>query len=114
VLKALLKIALMLAAIGALLFALLDPSNRLPEIQPPWDKACHFAAFYALTIWAQILFSPRFRVYPLIVLLVLSGLSEYLQGLPMIHRDAEVSDSVADILGMTAACLPAWIAHWRA
>ena len=113
-LKAFAKIVLMCAAIGALLFALLDPASRLPDIQPPWDKACHFAAFFALTLWAQILFAPRSRLFALIALLILSGLSEYLQGLPMVQRDAEASDTVADLLGIAAACLPAWIERWRA
>ena len=62
----------------------------------PWDKARHFSAFAVLTI-SGILAFPRTRIIVIAGLLSLAGAAiEVIQGLPMVHRDADVLDWVAD------------------
>jgi VanZ family protein len=108
-----LRWAIWLTGVAAVLFAILDPDRRLPEIYPPWDKLGHFSAFYGLTLLAIILFPAR-RRYAFGFLFILAGLSELLQGLPLIHRDVELKDFLADVAGMIAAWLPAYFERLRA
>ncbi len=72
-------------------------SHEGPELHLiPWDKARHFSAFAALTISAILAF-PRTRLAIIAGLLSLAGAAiEVIQGLPMVHRDADVLDWVAD------------------
>ncbi len=62
----------------------------------PWDKARHFSAFAVMTTSAILAF-PRTRLSVIAGLLSLAGAAiEVVQGLPMVHRDADVFDWVAD------------------
>jgi hypothetical protein len=62
----------------------------------PWDKARHFSAFAVITVSAILAF-PRTRLPVIAGLLSLAGAAiEIIQGLPMVHRDADVFDWVAD------------------
>jgi hypothetical protein len=76
-----------------------------------WDKLAHFTAFYVVALLAI----PAFPRAPLAVIAVaLTGLGvliEVLQALPMIHRDSDVKDVVADVAGIAFALLPALA--WR-
>lgn len=105
--------AIWLTGVAVMLFAILDPGRHLPELRPPWDKLGHFSAFYGLTLLAIILF-PSKRRYAFGFLFILAGASELLQGLPMIHRDVELKDFIADVGGMIAAWLPAYFERVRA
>lgn len=104
-----------LAFFAALLFtfysAVIPPQHALQLV--PWDKAEHFIAFYALTGLAAAAFPRR---HLLVIALSLSGfgaLIEIVQGLPMVHRDKDVWDWVADTLAIGAALAPMLLVWWR-
>ncbi|ATC33097.1 hypothetical protein CA606_12615 [Caulobacter vibrioides] len=66
----------------------------------PWDKAKHFIVFYGLTFLAAMAL-PRSRWWKIAVVLLGFGIGiEVLQGLPIVGRDADVFDIVADALGI--------------
>jgi VanZ family protein len=68
----------------------------------PWDKAQHFAAYFALTSSAVLAF-PRTQLAWLAVWLSISGaVIEVIQALPIVNRDADVWDWSADTLAIGA------------
>lgn len=75
----------------------------MPDLAPVNDKVQHMAAFAALTIVACLGY-PRapFR-FIFAGLALFGGLIEILQMIPALHRDAEFSDWLADILAIIAA-----------
>ncbi len=100
---------------AALLFtfysAVIPPQKAVQLV--PWDKAEHFIAFYALTGLAAAAF-PRRPL--LLVAALLSGfgaLIEFVQGLPIVHRDRDFWDWVADTLAILAALAPMLLVWWR-
>ncbi len=91
--------------------AVIPPEHALQLV--PWDKAEHFIAFYGLTGLAAAAF-PRTHLF--VVVAVLSGfgaLIEYVQGLPMVHRDRDFWDWVADTTAIIAALAPMILVWWR-
>ena len=109
---------LKLARVGffaALIFtfysAVVPPAHAL-ELTP-WDKATHFIAFYALTGLAVAAF-PKANLA--IVAALLSGfgaLIEMVQGLPLVHRDRDFWDWVADTIAIIFAAAPMLLVCWR-
>src|ERR1700726_1883078 len=102
--------------VAALIFtfysAVIPPAHALQLV--PWDKAEHFIAFYALTGLAVAAF-PRRRIF--IIAALLSGfgaLIEMVQGLPIVHRDRDFWDWVADTLAIIAALSPMLLVWWGA
>jgi hypothetical protein len=103
------------AFFAALIFtfysAVIPPSHAVQLV--PWDKAEHFIAFYALTGLGVAAF-PRGRVW-----IVAAGLSafgaliEIVQGTPLVHRDMDFWDWVADTLAISAALAPMLLVWWR-
>jgi VanZ family protein len=68
----------------------------------PWDKAEHFTAFFGLMFLALIAF-PRTLSWRLGLLLSAAGAAiEVIQATPLVHRDAEIMDWVADSVGIAA------------
>lgn len=104
------------AFVSALVFtgyAAVAPPNTAGIEWVPWDKAMHFIAFYALTGLAAAAF-PRQSPYLIGGLLSLFGaLIEFVQGLPIVHRDRDVWDWVADSIAITAALAPMYLVWWR-
>ena len=103
------------AFFAALLFtfysAVIPPQHALQFV--PWDKAEHFIAFYGLTGLAAAAFPKRNLI---IIALLLSGfgaLIEFVQGLPMVHRDRDVWDWAADTIAIVAALSPMVLVWWR-
>jgi len=103
------------AFVSALLFtfysAVIPPQQALQLV--PWDKAEHFIAFYGLTGLAAAAF-PRRNV--LVIAGLLSGfgaLIEFVQGLPIVHRDRDFWDWVADTIAIAAALAPMILVWWR-
>ena len=100
---------------AALLFtfysAVIPPEHALHLV--PWDKAEHFIAFYALTGLAAAAF-PRRHILVIVALLSAFGaLIEIVQGLPIVHRDRDFWDWVADTLAIGAALAPMLLVWWR-
>jgi hypothetical protein len=105
-----------LGFVAALLFtftcAVMPPSHA-PSIVP-WDKANHFLAFYGLTGLAVAAF-PRQPL--LLIAAVLSGfgaLIEVVQAMPIVNRDSDFWDWVADTLAICSALAPMLLVWWRA
>jgi hypothetical protein len=103
------------AFFGALAFtfysAVIPPKLAVQLV--PWDKAEHFLAFYGLTGLALAAF-PRKNLYVICAVLSAFGaLIEVVQGLPMVNRDEDVWDWVADTLAIIAAASPMILVWWR-
>ncbi len=79
----------------------------------PWDKAEHFIAFYALTGLAAAAFPRRPLVLIAVLLSGFGALIEFVQGLPLVHRDRDFWDWVADTLAILAALAPMLLVWWR-
>jgi hypothetical protein len=103
------------AFITALLFTFYSaviPSAHAVQLAP-WDKAEHFIAFYVLTGLAVAAF-PRRHLLVIAVLLSLFGaLIEFVQGLPIVHRDRDFWDWVADTIAIASALAPMLLVWWR-
>lgn len=115
-----LKISVLIALARCAFFAALvftfgnavTPAHAVTLVS--WDKAEHFIAFYALTGLAAAAFPAR-RLWVIAVLLSLFGaLIEFVQGLPIVHRDRDFWDWVADSIAIMAALSPMLLVSWRA
>jgi len=105
------KIAFFAALVFTFYSAVIPPAQALQLV--PWDKAEHFIAFYALTGLAAAAFPTR---HVLLIAALLSGfgaLIEVVQGLPIVHRDEDIWDWVADTLAIAAALAPMLLVEWR-
>ena len=81
------------------------------HLHNPYDKAGHFTVFYTLTLLSLAAF-PRGRVLVMVaVLAAIGGGIELIQALPVVGRDAEWGDFIADCLGIGYAVAPALA--WR-
>jgi hypothetical protein len=100
---------------AALLFtfysAVIPPEHALHLV--PWDKAEHFIAFYALTGLAATAFPRRHILVIAALLSAFGALIEIVQGLPIVHRDRDFWDWVADTLAIGAALAPMLLVWWR-
>ena len=100
---------------AALLFtfysAVIPPEHAVHLV--PWDKAEHFIAFYALTVLAAAAFPKRHVLLIGVMLSAFGALIEVVQGLPIVHRDKDVWDWVADTLAIGAALTPMLLVGWR-
>jgi glucose-6-phosphate-specific signal transduction histidine kinase len=105
------KIAFFAALVFTFYSAVIPPQHALQLV--PWDKAEHFIAFYVLTFLAAAAF-PRLHLLVIAVLLSAFGaLIEIVQGLPIVHRDKDFWDWVADTLAIGAALAPMLLVWWR-
>jgi hypothetical protein len=78
-----------------------------------WDKAEHFAAFFVLTSLAAAAY-PRAPLILVALWLSLFGcVIELVQALPIIHRDCDIWDWVADATAVAAALTPMMLDRWR-
>jgi VanZ family protein len=93
----------------AVLFA---PGSDVPSTPPGVDKVVHLLLFAALAVsgrWAGV----GLRVLGA-VLLLYAGVSEVIQGVAPLHRDASVGDWLADAVGVLLGLgLWAWLARPR-
>ena len=79
----------------------------------PWDKAEHFVAFFVLTSLVAAAY-PRVPLVILALWLSLFGcVIALVQALPIVHRDCDIWDWVADSAGIGAALVPMLLARWR-
>ncbi|HEV7614446.1 MAG TPA: VanZ family protein [Steroidobacteraceae bacterium] len=103
------------AFFAALIFtfysAVIPPTHAVQLV--PWDKAEHFMAFYVLTGLAVAAF-PGSRLWVIAALLCAFGaFIEFVQGLPIVHRDRDFWDWVADSVAILAALSPMLLVWWR-
>jgi VanZ family protein len=96
-----LRLAIYGFAVVVLLFLTLAPSNDLPTVNV-WDKAEHAIAWLVLAGLGLLLF-PRHAVRIALFSLGVGVLVEILQATPMIARDADIRDVLADSAGIAAA-----------
>jgi hypothetical protein len=103
------------AFFAALLFtfysAVIPPSHAVQLV--PWDKAEHFIAFYVLTGLAVAAFPRRNPAIIAGSLSAFGALIEVVQGTPMVHRDMDFWDWVADSAAIGAALAPMLLVWWR-
>jgi hypothetical protein len=105
--------AVFLAAVIFTCYSAVIPPKHAVQLVP-WDKAEHFIAFYALSGLGAAAFPGR-RLWVIGALLsALGALIEIVQGLPMVHRDRDFWDWVADSLAVMAALSPVLLVQWRA
>lgn len=109
---------------------LLMPSGNMPkeefDLIPHFDKLVHFAIYFALTAaWVFYLSnqpgltSRQLATWTILlpVLAIADGIAvEYLQRLPVIHRDFDWFDALADAIGTVAGTMLAryFAATWSA
>jgi len=79
----------------------------------PWDKAEHFMAFYALTGLGMAAFPRRNLFWIAAWLSAFGAFIEFVQGLPIVHRDRDFWDWVADTIAIGAALAPMLLVWWR-
>ena len=87
------------------------PRADAPQLMSS-DKSDHVLAFYGLAILAAAAF-PRSRLA--ILALLLSGFGamiELVQALPIVNRDADFWDWVADTIGIASAFGPLILVRW--
>jgi hypothetical protein len=100
------------AALAFTIYSAVIPPSQAVHLTP-WDKATHFLAFYALTGLAVAAF-PKRNVFSIAVVLSLFGaLIEFVQGLPMVNRDRDFWDWVADTAAIASALAPMLLTWWR-
>lgn len=91
---------------GALVFTFV--SAVLPEAYAPslnlWDKAAHCICFFVLTLLGALAYPWRRLLVIAAGLALLGALIEVVQGLPIVRRDMDFWDWVADVLGIAIAC----------
>jgi VanZ family protein len=93
------------------LYAALAPGDDTAGLIP-WDKAKHFIVFYGLTFLATLAL-PRSRFWKIGGVLLAFGIAiEILQGLPIVGRDADIFDVVADTLGIGFFFGPIVVRGW--
>lgn len=96
------RVAFILAAIFAVVMALLP---RPPDITDLPDSMNHMLAFATLGLLAGVGFGSRSVVWLFVLLTLLGGAIEVAQAIPVLNRDSQWSDLMADM----AAALPALI-----
>ena len=110
-LLALARIAFFAALAFTFYSAVIPPQDAVQLV--PWDKAEHFIAFYVLT-YLFVLAFPKRNVFVLGLLLSAFGaLIEIVQGLPIVHRDRDFWDWVADSMAIASALAPMLLVWWR-
>lgn len=88
------------------------PAADTPHVLP-WDKAEHFVGFYILAALGAFAFPRLKAVWLAAGLIALGGAIEIVQGLPMVGRDSDVKDWIADTIAVACALGPLIIARWR-
>jgi VanZ family protein len=101
------------AAVVVFLGAVAPLEEGPPFLNIPWDKAVHFIAFYGLAgLGAAALPWRSYRVLGA-ALSAYGALIEIVQGLPIVNRDCQFSDWVADTIAILAAYGPLALRRWR-
>ena len=109
--QTMLRLAFWLALAVTLVMALLPNPPAMPG--RPTDKVQHIAAFATLTFLAALGF-PRLRLRVIFVWMAALGLViEVLQMIPILHRDAQAADWLADCAAVAATLLLCTALRWQ-
>ncbi len=84
--------------LAAILFLTLDPHS--PTLHFLNDKVAHALAFFALAALGHAAWGRRRLLILLVGLAALGAAIELLQSMPLIGRDAELFDWIADLAGI--------------
>ncbi len=95
------RIAFVVAAIFALVMASLPHPPRIPG-EPP-DKVLHMLAFATLGLLGAIAFRDQSITRLFIGLAAFGALIELVQAIPMLNRDSDLGDLLADMAAALAA-----------
>jgi len=99
-------------AVAVTIIGAVMPPLRIGNVLP-WDKAAHFLAFYVLTLLAVAAFPRRSKFFIGAALSMFGALIEVVQATPIVHRDADWHDWLADTIAIVAVMLPMLAARWR-
>ena len=100
------RLLFFLAAAAALAAALVPPEDHPPQLLG-WDKANHALAFAVLMGLGTLGFPGAAPAAMGLVLVLFGGAIELLQATPLVHRDGDLMDVLADAVGVLAAAWPA-------
>lgn len=107
------RIAFVISALFAFVMAALPHPPQLPG--QPADKILHLLAFATLGVLAGIGFRGRSVAWLLAALAGFGATIEIVQAIPMLNRDSELADLLADIVAALAALIATrWLIAWRA
>lgn len=101
------RLALCACALITAAFAFAAPGSGAHLF--PWDKADHFAAFFAITATGVVAFPRARMVWIAVVASAAGGAIELIQGLAPVGRDCDVWDwmaenaAIAAVVGMVVA-----------
>lgn len=95
------RIAFVVAALLVFVMAALPHPPRIPG--QPSDKILHMLAFATLGALATFGFRAQSAVRLFVALTIFGGAIELVQAIPMLHRDSELADLLADMAAAGAA-----------
>jgi len=105
--------------IAVLCLTLLDLSDKTPELPKyflgiPMDKIAHFLMYFAYPVvgWLMCTYNKHIKIrhgylYPLLFItgLAFAAFTEYAQGAFTTYRDSDPLDMLANLIGISAACI---------
>jgi VanZ family protein len=106
-LRRLILIASWLAVAVAYVAAIL-PQQDAPHLGGT-DKTDHMAAFFTIAVLMRLAYPKRGLLALFAPIALFGGFIEVSQMVPVIHRDAEWSDWLADMVAALAGLLVAWL-----
>jgi len=101
------RIAFWVALLAAFTMAALPH----PPVIHAWDKLQHMAAFAVLTLLGWIAYPRTSRVKLMLLLVAFGGLIELVQMIPMLQRDSDWHDWLADVVAIAIAAAFASLAR---
>lgn len=104
------KILFWMALIGSYLLAIL-PQEEVPKITPLSDKGNHFIAFATLTL--LLFYAYRVGYIKNALLMFAYGVWIELSQLFTANRQGELTDVVADTIGILIGLIIYWFINWR-
>ena len=106
-----LRLAFWAAAVFAFVMAVLP---HPPELLETSDKVQHMAAFFTITALGCAAYRGFSRLKLMLAMIAFGAMIEVVQMVPQLHRDAEWSDWLADILAVLLALAIAHLLERRA
>lgn len=111
-LRQLARVAFWLVLVFALVMAFLPKPPQLP-IDGFGDKFEHMLAFVTMSVLAIMGYPATSRLKIIVRLSLLGALIEVVQAIPVLHRDSDVFDWVADTVAVLVIVIPAQWFEWR-